>query len=205
MNNKRLQQRQKGSKLNSYRASKYTGKGRPQHDDCPEGADSWCTWQKAKSNGELSEYRHKPALKEKVFTVIHPLYEELSRDDLLERCLGGYTQNANESFNACVWALPPKTVHSGKQIVEIAANMAACNFNDGLTGMMQIMRVLQLEIGTICHDFCKLADTERVERAEARLTEGAKEARRSSMAARKHTQNLKMNVEGLLYGPGIAD
>lgn len=60
-----------------------------------------------------------------------PVYEDLSRDDLLNRCLGGCTQNNNESFNSTVWSIAPKT-SSSKKIVDIAANIAASIFNDGL-------------------------------------------------------------------------
>lgn len=59
-----------------------------QHDKCPSGADSWCTWQKAKATNTLDFYRHKQPLNIEVFEAIKPIYEELSNDDLLTRCLG---------------------------------------------------------------------------------------------------------------------
>jgi len=34
----------------------------------------------------------------KIKNAIKPIYEYLSSDDLLNRCLGGYTQNSNKSF-----------------------------------------------------------------------------------------------------------
>jgi len=70
-----------------------------QHERCPRGEDSWCSWQKAQATGDLN-HTHKTPMSEEVFKAILPIYEELSRDELLSRCLGGYTQN--ESFNAIV-------------------------------------------------------------------------------------------------------
>lgn len=177
----------------------------PQHEKCPVGEDSWCSWQKAKAAGSLQEYQHKPAMKQEIFDALRPVYEDLSRDELLERCLGGFTQNANESYNATLWQLAPKIINSGMSIVDIAASIAAANFNDGLYAIMQIMQVMQLQIGPDCYNFCVKADTQRVQRAEGRLTEAAKEARRSSTAARKHMDELDVNAEGQLYGAGIAD
>lgn len=113
----------------------------PQHDRCPVGDNSWCSWQQAKARNKLHDYKHKPALSDEVFTAVKPIYEELSRDELLSRCLGGFTQNSNESFNAVLWALAPKTFHSSKGIVDIAANIAVCSFNDGLHSIMEIMQV----------------------------------------------------------------
>ncbi|KZC14695.1 hypothetical protein WN55_07192, partial [Dufourea novaeangliae] len=40
--------------------------------------------------------------------VIKPIYTDLSQDNLLERCLGGNTQNNNESFNGLLWHFAPK-------------------------------------------------------------------------------------------------
>lgn len=178
---------------------------KPQHSKCPVGPDSWCSWQKAKATGELKDYNHKPAMEKEIFVALKPVYTELSRDDLLQRCLGGFTQNANESFNATLWQMAPKTVHSGKSVVDIAADIAACNFNDGMMGIMEIMQVLNLEIGPTCYNFCLAADAERTSKAEERLTDAAKEARRCSLATRKHKDFLDDNAEGQMYGAGIAD
>ena len=44
--------------------------------------------------GAFSDYRHKPPLSQEVFKAIKPVYDDLSRDELLNRCLGGFTQNS---------------------------------------------------------------------------------------------------------------
>jgi len=75
---------------------------KPQHDDCPAGEESWCSWQRSKAQNDLKNYNHKPAMCDEVYKAVLPIYQDLSRDDLLERCLGGYTQNTNESFNSVV-------------------------------------------------------------------------------------------------------
>ncbi|XP_012054791.1 PREDICTED: uncharacterized protein LOC105617852 [Atta cephalotes] len=77
-----------------------------------------------------------------VFNTIKSIYEELSSDELLSRCLGGYfhflSQNGNESFNATLWV--PKSCASEKRVIDIAV----CNFNDGFRNVMEIMKVLTL-------------------------------------------------------------
>ena len=89
----------------------------PQHDSCPPEPedDSWCTWQKAKAQGKLAEYSHKPALSDDVLNAITSIYEDLSSDNLLQRCIGGFTQNNNESLNALIWSFAPKRIFSGAQ------------------------------------------------------------------------------------------
>jgi len=75
---------------------------------------------------------------------VKPIYEDLSNDELLSRCLGDFTQNSNENFNVTVWAMT-KTVASGKTILNIATNIAVCYFNDVFK--MEIMKVLNLAVG----------------------------------------------------------
>ena len=54
------------------------------HDNCPEGGDSWCRYQADKVNGTST---YLPGLREDVFKHIKPIYEELSNDNLLSKCL----------------------------------------------------------------------------------------------------------------------
>lgn len=72
---------------------------KPQHDLCPTGKDSWCKWQKAKALNKLDSFYHASALHPNVVKAIEPIYKDLSSDKLLEKCVGGFTQNNNESFN----------------------------------------------------------------------------------------------------------
>ena len=77
---------------------------------------------------------------------IRPIYEELSNDEFLTRCLGGHTQNSNESFNSTVWRINPKHLNSGQKIVEIATYMAAGMFNEGYSSVLSTMQLLDLKI-----------------------------------------------------------
>jgi len=129
----------------------------------------------------------------------------LSRDELLNRCLGGYTQNSNESFNSTVWHLAPKNYSSGKKILQIASDIAVCNFNDGLINVLRIMKVMDMNIGPQSYNFCLEADAARIQRAERSLTDAAKEARSSIKVSRKENEEEFSNLEGQLYGAGIAD
>lgn len=153
----------------------------------------------------MDTFHHNPPLPEEVFVAIKPIYEELSRDELLNRCLGGYTQNSNESFNATVWNLAPKSYSSGKKVLNIATDIAVCNFNDGLSNILRIMKVLEMDVGVQSYNFCREADAKRVAHAERSLTDEAKEARSNTKSFRKEEEEENLNIEGQLYGPGIAD
>ena len=176
---------------------------KPQHDGCPPGADSWCKWRVAQALGQ--EFDHPDPLHEDVQKHIRPIYEDLSRDDLLERCLGGHTQNANESFNAIVWRLAPKHLNCGKKIIEIAAFLAAGMFNEGFSFVLQTMQHLNIVIGEQSKGFADNDDKRRIEQQERRSLDATKEAR--TFRQQQKTAQLEQfeEEEGLLYGPGIAD
>ncbi|XP_046145882.1 uncharacterized protein LOC123989223 [Osmia bicornis bicornis] len=142
---------------------------------------------------------------EKIEKQIRPIYEDLSNDELLERCLGGHTQNPNESFNATVWRMTPKHLNSGHQIIEIAAYMAAGMFSEGYATILITMQLLHLNIGQQCKIFADTADAQRLARQAMRQTHSSKEARIARRIQQMQQNQFFEQAEGLLYGTGIAD
>lgn len=176
----------------------------PRH-NCPAGADSWCEWRKAEAAGEEKDFNHSPPLHSEVVKHLTPIYEDLSKEDLLMRCLGGHTQNSNESFNSTVWRLAPKHLHSGIKIVEIASFIAAGVFNEGYSSILQIMTFLNINIGQQCKFFADKYDAQRVTRQERRRLTSTKEARTARRLLQMQEHEFNEEAEGLLYGPDIAD
>ena len=102
---------------------------KPQHSLCPTCKNSWCKFNSAAAYNRLPA-NHKDIVKlplneELLGPHILPIYERLTADDLLNRCLRKKTQNANESFHSVVWAKCPKSNHQSKSRIEHAALTAA--------------------------------------------------------------------------------
>lgn len=74
-----------------------------------------------------------------------------------------------------------------------------------MTPIMEIMQTLGIKIGANCYNFCTEADERRVLLAETSLSDAAKSARQSAKATRKEEEQENVNLEGQLYGAGIAD
>ena len=84
--------------------------GRPVHHMCPEGENSWCSYNKAKARNELDEYKHGfDAIPQAIVQLLKPIYNRLGSRLLLSKCLLGYTQNANKSLHSKVWRFVPNT------------------------------------------------------------------------------------------------
>ena len=63
----------------------------------------------------------KPALHLDVMKAIIAIYQQLRKDDLLDCCLCGYTQNLNISLNSMIGTFAPKNTFSDFKPVEIIA------------------------------------------------------------------------------------
>ena len=105
------------------------------HSLCPVGENSWCFY-----NHDLAmkvpprshkKMKVKVQLTEEQKVPVRQVFEELSSDDLLQKCVKGRTQNLNESFNAKIWNKCPKVRFHGKKVATFAFQVAATEHNIG--------------------------------------------------------------------------
>lgn len=178
----------------------------PFHDKCPTGSESWCSWQRARAEGTLDDFQHEyKALPDDVLKVIKPIYQNLSKDELLQRCVGGFNQNNNESLNQLIWKITPKVIPCGSLIVEIAAYTASAMFNEGHTVLLKFFEALGISCGRNMHSYIRQEDKSRIEIAERRVHENTREARMLRRQQQIKVLEAVLDVEGVSYGPGIDD
>ena len=113
-----------------------------------------------------------------VFDAVAKIYEDLTRGDLLSRCLGRLTQNANESLNAVVWSIAPKAISSGKSVVNIATDIAVITYNDGFRGLLDAISILQLKINSELYNFSMEVIQRRIKAANRSASKHRKSARK---------------------------
>lgn len=174
----------------------------PLHSFCPKDASSWCKYQKSVINGDADKFRHKKTLPSCVMDAIKPVFNALSQPTLLSRCLGAFTQNANESFNSIIWQICPKMSGSGRKISEIAVSEAVILFNEGRKGRLSVMKKLGIEIGGYAAKAQIQADKKRVDIAEKRALSNTLEARRAKRRQKIANNSLTVKKEGCVYQPG---
>ena len=97
---------------------------------CPDGADSWCCFKQDKAKG-TSLYKPGPGLPDNIIELVKPIYERLSKDDLLERCLDEKTQNQNKLLNGMIWNRFLKEVFIGSDVLKLGVYDAVAHFNTG--------------------------------------------------------------------------
>ena len=149
----------------------------PQHQYCPAGLESWCKWRVTEATKTTENFVHLPPLHPDVQKHVLPIYESLSDDTLLERCLESFTQNLNESFNACIWRMFPKHLNCGMKSIEIAAYIATLAFNEGHSATLLLMKILELYIGPTCKLTADGHDQRRLSQQARATAKESKEAR----------------------------
>lgn len=98
---------------------------------CPSGPLSWCGYMR-----DRNSFEHGPGLPDAVIAKVKPVYQRLSEDSLLEKCLHGKNQNQNEAANGIVWECIPKEVFVGADLLEFALFDAVSHFNIGATTVL---------------------------------------------------------------------
>ena len=178
---------------------------KPLHQYCPKGDNSWCKWQKDKANC-TNTYRHKHTLPPVIVDLLKPVFDDLSSKSRLQKCLQGYTQNANESLHSTIWKYCPKENFVGRTVVETAVCLAIGIFNDGMEYTIPaILETAEVtSIGQTCREFFAQKDQLRLEKADSKFSDEGKQARKRARRIRKGYEQ-KIQVEGDTYVSGGFD
>lgn len=157
------------------------------HQSCPD----WC----ASRTGDLAKAnRHKlPAF---VCNLIKPAFTRLSDSDLLEKCVHGGMQNANESFYHVIWKYCPKETFVGIVRLKLATATATISFNDGQLGLMKLFERSGISRGKYHLQFAHSADLGRMQKANKACEASTKSQRKAA------SMKTASNVDKAAYSAG---
>ena len=123
----------------------------PCHDYCTPGEDSWYFYQQALAQGRQPGPHEKlvytPFDRKLLEEHIMPLYERLTEEHLLSRCVSGKTQNANECLHSLIWSRCSKDTFASRRRVEFAVLRAAREFNFGATAAQDTLEFFRFTAG----------------------------------------------------------
>ncbi|CAK9796699.1 hypothetical protein ANTQUA_LOCUS851 [Anthophora quadrimaculata] len=140
-----------------------------------------------------------------VLKAIKSIYADLSKWELLDRCVGGFTPNNNESYNQLIWKISLKSLPGGSFPVKIAAYTPACIFNESNIACLRIFEALSVLCGQNAHRYVIREDEFRITIAEQRAQDATREGRMTRRQRQLDYLELIADEEGLLYGSGIDD
>ena len=108
----------------------------PQHQTCSEGPKSWCKYNLVFL--ESKPFKHPSPLPSAVADDLTSLYQRLTQDDIMQGCVGGYTQNNCEAINHLIWARLCISKQSARDHLDAAVAGAVIAFNDGSVGIANV-------------------------------------------------------------------
>lgn len=141
----------------------------PQHHLYPDTDDTWCKYSKSlKANTPFAQTKSLPMA---VILEIEPIYEDLTQEKLLERCLHGKTQNQNESFNNCIWRRIPKTDFVSLPTLKLGVIDAGICFNKGSIAKVNVIQRMGMSPGKFMVEGLKVIDRCRILRRAKKETQ----------------------------------
>ena len=171
------------------------------HSQCPIGASSWCKFNRDIFTGETT-HKHGSSLPVGTRKVLIPIYNELSSNELLQKCLHGKTQNQNESFNAMIWERLPKTKYNSLIQLELATFDAVAHFNIGHKATVLIYEKLNMIPGKYTLSGCTDLNRKRILHASYKGKAVVKRRRTLLRGFSKCKQDKDSNKEEVMYAPG---
>ncbi|XP_028392982.1 uncharacterized protein LOC114517447 [Dendronephthya gigantea] len=178
-----------------------SSKKRNLHTHCPDGPNSWCRFKQDKANN-TTKYVPGPGLPDNIIKLIRPIYERLSSDELLSKCLDGKTQNQNESLNGMIWNRIPKNVFVGANVLELGVYDAVAHFNIGAEAAVNLLKEVKLKPGKFCVEGLNKINKERVKRANVKAKECSRKKRKILRGQKKRKDEKLKEEEGTTYKSG---
>lgn len=97
---------------------------------------------------------------------IKPIFKAMAKEELLQKCQKGKSQNPNESLSNVIWARLPKRTFVGIGALRLGVFEAALSFNGGYISKVKVCERLGLEVETNMRQALHSLDLQRIRKAE---------------------------------------
>lgn len=132
-----------------------------------------------------------------------PLYHRLSSGSLLEKCLAGKTNNANEALHNIYWSKCPKTSFSSQIKLETGIYEAISIYNSGYKKTcFSFKNAAGISPGRLSGKVAGHLDNKRLRLSRARKSVKYEEYRRKIRIAQAEEEEKLQELEGATYGAG---
>ena len=168
------------------------------HDNCPKPADTCCQYYKDKQDN-TNYYKSKGDFPINVRRAILLIYQSLCKSDIMEKCLHGKTQNANESFNGMIWNCVLKATHVGLDFISVGVYDSIAHFNIGEKAALDIIEQPKIAPGYCMTKCCRSVNKRRKRSSIYRMSEPQKKGRKVLRHSRKKQQDKNNETEGTSY------
>lgn len=171
----------------------------PKHENCPQGSNSWCSYNRDKALKESTHVPIKDPLPPAVVKVIQPVFDRLGNKAFLvgsEKCL---TQNTNESLHHVIWGMSPKEQYTSQHEAKLAVALGVMIFNNGIKSTMEkLMARLTLDVKPEMVSTWEEIDGHRIATSDYKASSPVKKRRKRRKNKNKKDDAFK-HQEGVMY------
>ena len=158
-----------------------------QHKLCPK--NSWYSYWS--NRGSYNDDKRLPS---SFLDVLKPVFKNLTKNELLNRCLKGLTQNQNQAINGILWSKSPKTKFCGKTKVVLAVTDTVSYFNTGAASQIALLNSISIESSSNMFSAMRKQDQSCIVVASKKISEKARMQRRK-IRAKKLNKKDEMTVQ----------
>ena len=119
----------------------------------------------------------------------YPIYQSLCKSEMLEKCLHGKIQNANESFNGMIWTNVPKVIHVGLDVLSVGVYDGIAHFSIGEKAVLDLMELFKIDPGYYMTKRCRSVNIRRKCSSIYRMSEPHKKCWKVLRHSRKKQQD----------------
>ena len=143
-----------------------------------------------KGSGSHKEHDTVPS---EIGKKVVPIFQRLSDEKLLKRCMRNKPQNPNESLHSKIWKYCPEAVFVGRKTMETGVGLAVCRFSMGSSFQQTLCRIVGIHSGSVLTQANIEQDSQRLLLAEKHTKAVTK--RRHELKYTKSTLNQNMAVK----------
>ena len=172
----------------------------PQHEDCPMGKDSWCSYNRDQATGQTTHVPIKDPLPEAVVKVIQPTFDRLGSEEFLVGCESCLDQNNNESLHHVVWGMAPKEQYTSQQETSLAVSLGVLVFNNGMNDTaIKLLDSMVIPVHFDMQEQCKQIDAKRLVGSDYKSDPTVKKRRKKLRREKSKKQDAFVHQEGVMY------
>ena len=171
-----------------------------QHDCCPVGPSSWCSYQRDLACKTKSHRYIKDPLPPAVVDVIKPVFDKLGDESFLGGCERCATQNANESLHHVIWGFAPKDQFTSQIENSLSVDLGVLIFNCGMeVTYSQLLPKIGVEVTSSMKRAWREIDRKRIYGADYKERDDVKERRKRYKRKKAKKADAFLHKEGIQY------
>jgi len=109
----------------------------PHHEDCPQGAGSWCSYNCGLATGGNTHKPIRDSLPQAVVDVVQPTFDRLGNEQFLAGCENCIDHNNYESLHHMIWGIYPKKQFISQQEASLSVSLGVVVFNNGMDNTLR--------------------------------------------------------------------